>query len=142
MMIQPQEVVIDNKTFVLSKFPAVAGREIIMNYHTSAIPKIGDYKTNETIMLKIMSYVGIKIEGMPQPLQLTTQALVDNHTGDWETLAKIELAMMEYNCSFFRSGRISLFLDDIAQKLPMWISKTLTLLSQQSLQTEKPPSTN
>lgn len=139
-MIDPKVVVIDGKEFVLSKFPAIAGREIIAKYPLSGLPKIGDYQTNQDVMLKLMSYVGIKIDG--NVLALTTNALVDNHAGSWETLAKIEVAMMEYNCSFFQNGRISNFFEDFAQNLPVWISSMLTRLSQQLSQVEKPPSTN
>lgn len=137
-MIEPKEVIIDGKAFVLSKFPAVAGREIIAKYPISGMPKLGDYKVNEETMLKLMSFVGVPIDPT-RPLRLTSQALIDNHVGNWETLAKIEIAMMEYNCSFFQNGRVSTFLNDIAQKLPSWITKTLTVLSERSSPTEKQP---
>lgn len=143
-MIQPKETEIDGKIFILSKFPAIAGREIVTQYVASGIPKIGDYKRNEELMLKLMAYVGVpRAEG--PPLMLATPNLVNNHVlseDSWETLGKIEIAMMEYNCSFFRSGRISTFFDGIAQKIPVWISKIWTDLSARSLPTEKPPSTN
>ena len=117
MLLEPIEKEIDGKIFILSKFPAVAGREIIANYSLSAIPKIGDYAVNEQMMLKLMSYVGVVCKGMNEPLRLTTQALIDNHVGGWETLAKVEMSMLELNCSFFQNGLISKFLDDSAQKL-------------------------
>ena len=139
-MIEPKLVTIDGKEFILSKFPAIAGREIIAKYPLSGMPKLGDYQVNEETMLKLMSFVAVNIED--KPLMLSTRGLVDNHTSGWETLAKIELAMMEYNCTFFQNGRISTFLDDFAQKLPAWISKMLTALSEQSSRTEKPVSTN
>lgn len=141
-MIEPKEVEINGKTFILSKFPAIAGREIVARYTSSALPKLGDYKINEEIMHKIMSYVGVKLNDKAPPLMLTTAALIDNHTKSWETLGKLEVAMMEYNCSFFLSGRVSTFLQDIAQKIPESISKILIHLSQQLSQKEKPPLTN
>jgi len=142
VLLEPIEKVIDGKTYILSKFPAVAGREILTQYPLSAAPKIGDYATNETMMLKIMCYVGVPMEvGIPT-LMLNTKALIDNHVPNWETLLKIEWAMMEYNCSFFQNGRISTFLDECVQMLPRWITETLTPLLAQSLQTEKPRSKN
>ena len=141
-MIEPKEIEIDGKTFILSKFPAIAGREIVARYTSSALPKLGDYKINEEIMHKIMCYVGVKLNDKAPPLMLTTAALIDNHTKSWETLGKLEVAMMEYNCSFFRNGRISTFFQDVAQNIPAWISKMLMALSEQSLPTEKPSSTN
>lgn len=139
-MIEAKVEVIDGKEFILSKFPAVAGREIIAKYPMSAIPKLGDYEVNQETMLKLMSFVAVKIND--QELRLSTQSLVDNHVPSWETLAKIEMAMMEYNCSFFQSGRISTFLTDLEQMLPVWVSKMLTALSQQLSQMEKPPLKN
>lgn len=141
-MIEPKEIEIDGKKFVISKFPAIAGREIVAKYIPSIMPKLGDYKVNEETMFKMMKYVGVILDNKPDPLMLTTQAVIDNHVKDWEMLAKIEIALVEYNCSFFLSGRISNFLEDTAQKIPAWIIKTLTLLSQLSSKAEKQVSTN
>lgn len=142
ILLEPTEKEIGGKVYTLSKFPAVAGREIITQYPTSAVPKLGDYRTNETIMLKIMCFVGVKIEGMPVPLMLTTPILVDNHVKSWETLMAIEWAMMEYNCSFFQNGRLSTFFADIAQKLPAWISQMLIRLLADLSKVSKPPLEN
>lgn len=136
-LLEPKEIEIDGKTFTISKFPAVAGREIIAKYSTSAVPKVGDYTINEAMMYKMMCFCAVKIGGVLQTL--STQALIDNHTGNWENLLKLEWAIMEYNCSFFQNGRISTFFDDIAQKLPAWVSRMWTDLSARSSQTEKPP---
>ncbi len=132
-MIQPKEVQIttqagEERTYIISKFPAVQGREIIAKYPLSAMPKLGDYAVNEETMLKLMSFVAVpRPDGSPQ--QLTTKGLVDNHVPEWETLARIEMAMMEYNCSFFANGQGSTFFALIAQKAQALISKTLTDLS-------------
>lgn len=127
------------KTYVLSKFPAIAGREIITQYPLSAIPKLGDYGTNEALMLKIMGYVAVPRDS-GDPLRLTTKALVDNHVPDCEALIRLEMAMMEYNCSFFASGRASTFLEVIAQKAQALISKMLTDSLAPSSPAEKPSS--
>lgn len=138
-LLEPITKTIDGKEFVLSKFPAVQGREIIAKYPTSGMPKIGDYKVNEETMLKLMRYVAINGAA---PIRLSTIDLINNHVGSWETLAKVEIAMMEYNCSFFQNGRVSTLLNDTAQNIPSWIAKILTALSQLSSQKEKQPLTN
>lgn len=143
-MIQPKEITIEtqdgkSRAFVLSKFPAIQGREIIAKYPLSAMPKLGDYEVNEETMLKLMSFVAVPRE-TGEPLRLTTRALVDNHVGDWETLARVEMAMMEYNCSFFGNGRASTFFEVIAQKAQALISRTLTDLSAQSSPKRSPRS--
>ena len=128
-MIQPKEIQVvtqdgEQKTFIISKFPAIQGREIIAKYPLSAVPKLGDYAVNEETMLKLMAFVSVpRAEG--EPLALTTRALIDNHVPDWETLARIEMAMMEYNVSFFANGKGSTFLENIVQKAQAYLSKTL-----------------
>lgn len=134
-LIEPKEVPIPDqqgreKVFILSKFPAIQGREIIAKYPLSAMPKLGDYAANEETMLKLMTFVAIPREG-GEPLPLSTRALVDNHCADWEQLARIEMAMMEYNVSFFGNGKGSTFLDAITAKAQAFLSKTLTDLSGQ-----------
>lgn len=129
-MLQPKEILVktldgDERTYVISKFPAVAGREIIAQYPTSLMPKLGDYQLNEQIMLKLMAYVGVPREGK-DPLMLTTRALVDNHVPDWETLARLELAVMDYNCSFFKSGAASTFFSKLGSRASTKITEMLT----------------
>lgn len=131
-MLQPKEVPIKTqdggeRVYVLSKFPAIAGREIIAKYPLSAMPKLGDYAVNEETMLKLMSYVGVPGVGANgEPLRLTTRALVDNHVPDFETLMRIEIAMMEYNVSFFGSGLALGSFEGLARKAISWIVRTLT----------------
>lgn len=135
-MLQPKEQPITladgtEKTFILSKFPAVEGREIVTQYPLSALPKLGDYAVNEAIMLKLLSYVGVPMEGNAAPLMLTTKALVNNHVPDFEALMRLEAAMLEYNCSFFGNGKVLTFFEVIAAKCQTLLSKTLTDSLQQ-----------
>lgn len=144
-MLQPKEITVKTQdgrelAVTLSKFPAIAGREIIAKYPLSAMPKLGDYAVNEETMLKLMAYVAVTPAGADKPLQLTTRALIDNHIPDWETLARIEVAMMEYNVSFFGNGRALGSFEGIAQKALAWTVRTLTDLSQQSSAKSSPRS--
>lgn len=124
-LLDPQELEIDGKVYLIGKWPAVAGREIIAGYPLTALPKIGEYKANEEIMLKLMGHVAV-VPSSGEPLLLATRALIDNHVDDWETLAKIEFASLERNCSFFRDGRLSGFLGNAARMAKSWITQTLT----------------
>jgi hypothetical protein len=145
-MLEPKEESIalpdgTEKIYILSKFPAVAGREIVAKYPVAIMPKLGDYAVSEETMIKLMAYVGVKLEN-GDTLMLTTRELIDNHVKSWETLAKIEIAMMGYNCSFFGNGRASGFFDGIAQKLPALATQILTNSFQQLSAKDKQPSTN
>ena len=48
MLLHPKPVTIEcndgsSKEFILHKFPAIPGREIVSQYPLSAMPKLGDY---------------------------------------------------------------------------------------------------
>lgn len=143
-MIEPKEITIktqkgEERTYTISKFPAVAGREIVAKYPISAMPKLGDYAVNEETMMKLMAYVAIKTDGGPLPL--TTRALIDNHVPDWEVLARIEMNMMEYNCSFFGKGGASIF-EGFAKNVKSLATRILTDSSVQSFLKGKQPTKN
>lgn len=141
-MLEEKEITIKtqagtDKKYIISKFPAIAGREIIAKYPLSGLPKLGDYQINEETMLKLMSFVQAKTKDGGQ-IALTTTALIDNHVPDWETLARIEIEMMGYNCSFFQQGKISNFLDTIKMNAEQSILSILTdLLERLSQQTKQ-----
>lgn len=143
MLLQPKEVQIptqtgEERTYIISKLPAIAGREVVAKYPLSAMPKLGDYQVNEETMLKLMSYVGVPRENA-EPLQLKTRALVDNHVPDWETLARLEMSMMEYNVSFFGNGKGLTFFEAITQKAQAFLSQTLMDLSARSSARDSQP---
>jgi len=146
ILLKPKEVPIldrdgESHTYIISRIPAIPGRELVTQYPITAMPKIGDYALNEGLMLKLMCYVGVPREGHP-PLTLTSRDLVNNHVPDWEVLAKLEVAMMEYNVSFFGNGKALGFFEVIGAKLQQLLSQTLTDLSGRSSPVGKPPSKN
>lgn len=142
MLLEPKEIEVKGRTYIISKFPAVAGREIISKYPVSNLPKLGDYTVSEETMLKLMKYVAVPMDGR-EPLCLTTRDLINNHVPDWETLVQLEWRTLEYNCSFFQNGKSSAFLDKLAGMLAkLKITETLTGLSGKSSPAEKQPSTN
>lgn len=113
------------KTYVLSRFPSTVGREIATQYPVTAAPKIGDYKSNHELMLKLMQYVGVYRDDN-QVLELRSAALIDNHVPDAETLMKLEWAMLEYNFAFFGSGKLSAILEAQGRKFMASIIEMLT----------------
>ncbi len=131
------------KTFILSKFPALAGREIVCGYPLGALNGAGggDYQVSEALMLKLMSYVAVPTE-TGKPLRLSTRALVDNHVPDWWMLVQLEKQMLEHNCSFFGDGRASTFFAGLARTGMPLISKILMGFLEQLLPKDGQPSTN
>ena len=138
MMIEPKEIKIEiggiEKTFVISKVPAIEGREIFSQYLTSAAPKVGDYSLNESLMRKLLKHVSVSVDGDNIPLN--TEQLINNHIPSWECLVMLEKEMISYNCSFFRNGKTSDFLNELGMNLMSKITAMLTDLLDQSLQAE------
>lgn len=130
------------KNYILSRFDAIAGREIICKYISFNLPKLGDYPEGEKVMLQLMSHVAVKTkEGVE--IKLSTKDLIRNHCPDgYEQLMKLEGAMMEYNSSFFQDGRSLDFFENLAQLIARKALEILTPLSEQLSPTTKQPSTN
>ena len=112
------------REFILSRFSATVGREVFAKYAINAVPKLGEYTSNEEMMYRMMQYVGVKLGDSIQTL--STQALVDNHTGDAETLVKLEWEMLRHNFSFFQNGSLSNYLENLAQMFLVKLSQMLT----------------
>lgn len=149
MLLQEKTITIESvdfpqgKEFIISKLPATVGREVAAKYSNSNIPIIGKYALSEEIMFKLMCYVAVPGPvGSNQKFILNSVDLVNNHTVGWETLGKLEVAMLEYNISFLQRGEISNFFDGFAEKMKQWIMSMLTDFSQQSSQKNTPPFTN
>lgn len=142
MLLEPKEINVDGKTFIISKFPALAGYEIATQLTWTAVPKLGVFSEHRAMLIKMLGYVAVPMEGASQPLQLTTEALIDNQCGSWETMAKVGYSIYEYNVSFLGNGSLTGFLDGVIEKLPDFISQILTKWQGQSLPAVKQASKN
>jgi len=145
----PKEVTITDgsgkdKKFLLSKFPAWDGLEIIARFPgaivATALPKIADWEIVQELQYKILKYVAVSIEGKPQPL--ITLALIDNHVTDWQALIQLLKAEVAYNNGFFQKETISSFFENTVHQYIAKISEMLTQSSGPSSQLKKQASTN
>lgn len=131
-LIKPKEVHVKDldgnlHTFIISRLPALHGREILAKYPVSNIPKLGEYNASVEAMRLLMSHVAVPLDGGDQ--RLTTQALIDNHVPDGEALLRLEFKMLEYNTSFFGNGGPSGFLEGLVKKhLPLIIQTLMDSL--------------
>lgn len=126
-----EEITLKGKTYTLSRFDAITGREILTQYPMTALPKVAEYKTNEALMLKVLQHVYIVAEGR-DPLALSTVALVNNHVPDAEVLMKLEWAMLTHNFEFLKNGAASGFLEALARRAQESIGSILTQLLARS----------
>lgn len=146
MLLNPKEFkVTDRKgverTYILSEIPASYSKEIVMQYPTSALPKVGDPAVHMKITLQMLSYVGVP-NAQGEPMRLTTRELCDNHIPDLRTWMALERAMAQYNWDFFLPEDLSNFWDRLKRMLIMWSAEMSTTSSLSSSPTEKQPSTN
>ena len=129
-LIKPKDITIKDldgveRPFIISRLPATVGREILSKYPVANAPKIGDYGVSSEAMRLMLKYVAIPRD-MADPLCLTTQALIDNHVPDGQSLIKLELEMLRYNTDFFGIGSNQDLVGSLIHKyLPLIIS-TLT----------------
>ena len=134
-MIKPKTITVKDidgqqREFIITRFPATDGMEILYKLPTAALPKIGDFDTLKEARNDIFKFVYVNIGDKDMPL--STKALIDNHTGDAETAIKVMKEIIEYNYSFFQNGILSVFLERVAKKIPDIAQEILTRFSQQS----------
>jgi len=139
-MIKPKNITIKDidgkeRKFIISRFPATDGMEILYKLPTAAIPKIGDFDALKEARNDIFKFVYVETDG--GELALKTKALIDNHTGDAETAIKVMKEIIEYNYSFFQSGILSNFLNKLSKRIPIIAQEILTRFSQQSSKRSK-----
>lgn len=138
-MIEEKEIEVRGRKYIISKLPATVGREVLFKYPTSNIPKIGDYQASNDIMLKLMSYVAV-LNNEGQKIELKTQALIDNHIPDAESLILLEKEMFKYNFDFFQNGNASHFFQELEKRATQKGIKILTTLLERLSQAGKQPS--
>lgn len=144
-LLEPEDVTLTDKngkewSYVLHSFPATVGQEIQAKLPASLIPKISEWDDFVKVRRRIMSYVGVRVGD--KVILLETDALIDNHCPDSDTLNTLMGKMAVKNFSFFHDGRAWDFLEQITQLFLTKLSRMLALSSEQLSQAEGQPSTN
>lgn len=127
--IKPKEVTIkdidgNEVQYIISRLPAIVGREVLAKYSGSMIPATGKYDVSEEAMLKLVSYSAKVLEDGTE-VALRSKGLVDNHVDSCETLIKLELQILMYNSSVFQnSSQLNL-----GQLVTGMVSKFLPLIT-------------
>lgn len=140
-LIKPQETTVNNmdgeaKEFRISRVPAIKGRELFTQYMPTAMPKLGDYKSNEKLMKELVSFIEVKTAS-GEWLRLSNDAILSSHVTDWEMLVKLEMEMIKYNTNFFNPEKLSSALNKFNQTLPEKIIKILKRFSGQLSASDK-----
>lgn len=125
MLLHPKRIAVrtmdgETREYIISKFPATVGRDILTRLPDTgtAAGRHEDLVPAVDVMLDIMSYVAVALEDSDTVLRLASLELVNRHVPDWETLTRIEEAMLTYNTSFMRDWRRLDFLRRIGSDAP------------------------
>lgn len=111
-------------TFIISKFPATVGREMMYKYPINNIPRLMDYLDSEAAMVKLMSFVEKKLP--ERNIRLENKVLIDQHVNCATDLVKIEYAVLAYNFDFLPPGGVSALWSSAMEKLEGSTTKILT----------------
>jgi hypothetical protein len=109
-LIEPKETIIGGKQYLLTKFPAVAGREIFMQY-SKGIKVSEDGKKfdidgsamadSANTVIKLLAYAFVKVG--ENWIRLETRELIDAHISEIMDLIELENQMRAH--SFFSSPK-------------------------------------
>lgn len=141
-LLEPKEVEVDGKTFILSKFPAFDGYEIMIRYIPVHLSNInGDFEKIKEMVLKVMKYVAVKLPD-GRLVRLETSDLVNNHCADGEHIMNLTAMMMDYNMVFFREGKGLTFFQKLEHLAEEKVTAILTAFADNLLRNDKRPSGN
>lgn len=126
-LIEPKSITLPQSgEFIISKLPCLVGREIMVRYPVSFVPKVGNYEVNEAMCLKMLQYVE---KVTPQRnIRLTDATLINQHIKPGGDIAILEKEMIMYNFDFLRDGTASAFLESWRLKAEGKATKILTNL--------------
>ena len=147
-LIKPRDITIADldgveRHYRISRFPAIAGLEIIAKVPSNIATLSKQLPHLKELVSQMCKYVAIDApteDGGTHEITLSTQALIDNHVPDGETLLRLLFELMRYNTSFFGSADQSILdylVGRLAASLPK-IIQTLTPLLQPSSPSDSP----
>ena len=121
MLIKPKLIEITNidgnsLKFNIGRIPAIVGREILVGYPSSLIPKVGEYKENQALMIKLLSFVeGFNADD--EPITLNNYHVINTYVTDTTTLMLLEKEMFAYNFPFLKFEKSKGLLSSMASNL-------------------------
>lgn len=111
MLLNPKEVEINGCKFIISKMPCTVAQQVIFKLPSGLLPLLSQFSQAEEQIFKVLSYCErVYTDGRPN-VPLISQAIIDNHVPDFETLMKLEYECLQYNYDFFEQGKVLTFLN-------------------------------
>ena len=119
------------RAYRLGRFPAVAGLEIIAKVPSNVATLSKQLPHLRELVLQMCKYVAVDVptdDGGTHEVILSTQALIDNHVPDGQTLLRLMFELMRHNTSFFGSADQSV-LDYLLARLVDSYPKVIQMLT-------------
>lgn len=119
-MPESKELLIGDKTYILNRLPAWPAWECFVRLRE--LKGIEDHKE---LFKRLLASVAVKTEAGAE-LNLTTEALINNHVNGAEEMLQLEQEILQYNYGFFPQGEISACLRSAEKVAPAVNIETLT----------------
>lgn len=115
-LLEPKEVKIGGKDFLLSKLPATVARETLIAYFKAMQDAVGaDGQTDmkrvdfdaikKDKVLKLLSYASVKIGD--SWMRLSTEQVIDSHVSDLAMYIQLEMEMVGHSMGFSATAQNS-----------------------------------
>ena len=102
-------VQIDGRNYRISELPLMVSRDVMFNYPTTLLPKIGNYGENERLFKLLMKYVEVQPEPDKNPdwwIRLDTEESINQNVSA-KGVIQLEKEVIDFSTDFFSSGKLT-----------------------------------
>lgn len=125
-LLEPKQIEINGCKFIISKMPCTTAQEVLINLPQGFIPILSDFSRYKQYIYKMLSYCERVYTDGRGNIALVSEALIDNHVPNFDTLYKLEFECLNYNYDFFKDGRAWTFLNQGVSLVKSNLSEILT----------------
>ena len=141
-LLDPKKVEVNGKTFIVSKFPAFDGYEIMIRYIPVHLANLNaDFNKVKEMVLKVMKYVAVELPDGTL-VRLENEDLINNHLSSGEEIMDLTAQIMDYNTSFFNGGKGLTFYKRLENLATQKVTEILTAFAVNLSHKNKQPSGN
>jgi hypothetical protein len=105
-VLEPKEIDIDGKKYIIHKYPAWQGILLVGKIPQALNFDHPDEEARGKVWAEVFTYVAIPMPKGGTPLFLTNPDLINNHVKGWPQMLKLFKAISEYNDGFLEDGKL------------------------------------
>ena len=95
---------VGGKEYILHRFPAIFGYEVLNRYGIVSEMLMSDYAKAEELIMRMLAYVSVIPDNGANEIPLKTRGLIDNHISNGKHIGEIVSELMNFNFDFFPDG--------------------------------------